>query len=58
MPLLDRAVLGRYDKVELLVFGETIPLVGTFPALREWFPRTGTFTRKLPTDPSTDSMVA
>jgi apolipoprotein N-acyltransferase len=32
-------VLGRFDKVRLLAFGETIPLVGAFPRLREWLPR-------------------
>jgi apolipoprotein N-acyltransferase len=37
-------ILGRYDKVELLLFGERIPFVDTFPALRDWFPRTATFT--------------
>jgi apolipoprotein N-acyltransferase len=37
-------VLGRYDKVELLLFGERIPLADTFPAVRRWFPRTATFT--------------
>jgi apolipoprotein N-acyltransferase len=37
-------VLGVYDKIELLLFGERIPLVETFPWLRQWFPRTSTFT--------------
>lgn len=37
-------VLGSYDKIELLLFGERIPLVETFPVLRDWFPRTSTFT--------------
>jgi apolipoprotein N-acyltransferase len=37
-------VLGHYDKIELLLFGERIPLVDTFPTLRSWFPRTATFT--------------
>jgi apolipoprotein N-acyltransferase len=37
-------VLGRYDKIELLLFGERIPLADTFPAVRRWFPRTATFT--------------
>jgi apolipoprotein N-acyltransferase len=31
-------VLGIYDKIELLAFGETAPLFVTFPVLREWFP--------------------
>jgi apolipoprotein N-acyltransferase len=38
-------VVGRFDKVQLLVFGETIPFVETFPALRRWFPRSSTFAR-------------
>jgi apolipoprotein N-acyltransferase len=38
-------VLSGYDKIELLLFGERIPLADTFPAIRRWFPRTSTFTR-------------
>jgi apolipoprotein N-acyltransferase len=38
-------VAGRYDKVKLLIFGETIPLVETFPSLRRRFPRSSTFAR-------------
>lgn len=38
-------VLEQFDKVELLVFGETIPLIETFPQIRDWFPRSSTFTR-------------
>jgi apolipoprotein N-acyltransferase len=38
-------VLGLFDKVNLLVFGETLPLVETFPSIRSWFPRTSTFER-------------
>ncbi|HEY8201133.1 MAG TPA: apolipoprotein N-acyltransferase, partial [Actinomycetota bacterium] len=37
-------VLGSYDKIELLLFGERIPLANTFPAIRRWFPRSSTFT--------------
>jgi apolipoprotein N-acyltransferase len=38
-------LLGRYDKVRLLVFGESIPLAETFPTLRSWFPRSSVFER-------------
>lgn len=38
-------VAGRFDKVRLLIFGETIPLVAKFPWLRKWFPRTGIYER-------------
>lgn len=38
-------VRGLFDKVELLMFGETIPFVETFPTIKEWFPRSSTFTR-------------
>jgi apolipoprotein N-acyltransferase len=37
-------VLGSYDKTELVLFGERIPLVESFPWLRAWFPRSSTFT--------------
>ena len=39
------AVLGFFDKVELLMFGETLPLVETFPQIEELFPRSSTFRR-------------
>jgi apolipoprotein N-acyltransferase len=39
------AVVEQFDKVELLAFGETIPLVDTFPSIKKWFPRSSTFTR-------------
>ena len=38
-------VLQLFDKVELLMFGETLPLVETFPQIEELFPHSGTFTR-------------
>jgi apolipoprotein N-acyltransferase len=38
-------VLGIFDKVRLLLFGETLPFVETFPAIRSWFPRSSTFER-------------
>jgi apolipoprotein N-acyltransferase len=38
-------VLGIFDKVELLVFGETLPFVDTFPSIRDWFPRTSIYAR-------------
>jgi apolipoprotein N-acyltransferase len=38
-------VLGMFDKVELLVFGETLPFVDTFPSIRRWFPHSSTFDR-------------
>ncbi len=38
-------VLGIFDKVELLVFGETLPFVDTFPSIKDWFPRSSTFDR-------------
>lgn len=36
-------VIEMFDKVELLMFGETIPLVRTFPSIKKWFPRSSTF---------------
>jgi apolipoprotein N-acyltransferase len=44
----DGEVLGSFDKVELLAFGETLPLLDVFPALRRvsdvaWFSRGRTF---------------
>ena len=38
-------VLGMFDKVEVLVFGESLPFVDTFPAIRRWFPHSSTFDR-------------
>jgi apolipoprotein N-acyltransferase len=38
-------VLGMFDKVELLIFGETLPFVDTFPSIRRWFPHSSTFDR-------------
>jgi apolipoprotein N-acyltransferase len=37
-------VLGIYDKVYLLVFGEHIPLGETFPVFYEWLPEAGDLT--------------
>jgi apolipoprotein N-acyltransferase len=37
-------VLGAYDKVYLLMFGEYIPLGGSFPKLHEWLPEAGSLT--------------
>lgn len=39
------ALLSRFDKMRLLMFGETLPFVETFPQIRGWFPRSSTFTR-------------
>jgi apolipoprotein N-acyltransferase len=43
--MLDEAgrVLGTYDKVYLLMFGEYMPLGDTLPFLRKWFPESGRF---------------
>jgi apolipoprotein N-acyltransferase len=38
-------MLSRFDKVELLAFGETIPFIDTFPWLASWFPETSLFER-------------
>jgi apolipoprotein N-acyltransferase len=38
-------VLGIYDKVVLLAFGETIPLSDRLPFLKKLFPQTGFWTR-------------
>lgn len=38
-------VLGMFDKIELLAFGETLPFWDTFPQLQSWFPRSSFFTR-------------
>ncbi|MBW1808384.1 MAG: apolipoprotein N-acyltransferase [Deltaproteobacteria bacterium] len=37
-------VLGAYDKVYLLIFGEYIPLGHTFPVFYEWLPEGGDLT--------------
>ncbi len=36
--------VGRFDKIELLMFGETIPFVDSIPWIKEWFPQSGRFT--------------
>lgn len=38
-------VVGRFDKVQLLAFGETIPFADTFPAIKKLVPSMGMFTR-------------
>ncbi len=46
MAFLDRdggLADSPYHKTRLLVFGEYLPLSGTFPGVRRWFPRTGDF---------------
>jgi apolipoprotein N-acyltransferase len=44
--LLDEhgQMLGAYDKVYLLIFGEYIPLGHTYPVLYEWLPEAGDLT--------------
>jgi len=39
------ALVSRFDKMKLLMFGETLPFVDTFPQIKSWFPRSATFTR-------------
>jgi apolipoprotein N-acyltransferase len=42
----DGAMSDRpYAKTRLLIFGEYVPLSGTFPVLRRWFPWAGNFKR-------------
>lgn len=36
-------VLGRYDKVYLLLFGEYLPFSDTFPFLKKWLPESSDF---------------
>jgi len=44
-------VLGSFDKIELLVFGEAIPLSDVFPIVKKWLPMASTFTRGTSTKP-------
>ncbi len=44
-------ILTTFDKIELLVFGETIPLIETFPQIRKWLPRSSVFDRGRNYDP-------
>lgn len=39
------AVLQMFDKVELLMFGETLPFADTFPQIGRWFGMSSTFQR-------------
>ena len=41
----DGSVLGSFDKVELLAFGETPPLLDRLPALRAWLSDAAWFSR-------------
>lgn len=34
----DGSIIGRFDKVELLMFGETVPLANVFPQIQDWLP--------------------
>lgn len=38
-------LLGSYDKTNLLIFGEQLPLSHLFPQLLKWFPEVGNFSR-------------
>jgi len=38
-------ILGDYDKINLLWFGEVFPFSETFPVLKKWFPEVGNFSR-------------
>lgn len=37
-------ILGRYNKIKLLLFGERLPFTGYFPSLKKLSPATGDFT--------------
>lgn len=41
----DGRVSGRYDKLELLVFGEYVPFVEYFPQFYDWIPAAGDLDR-------------
>jgi apolipoprotein N-acyltransferase len=54
----DGALVGRYDKIILMPFGEFIPFAGLFPGLKQLSPNTGDFSAGteagvLPASPTT-----
>ena len=52
--LSDQGVLlGRYDKIELLAFGEYVPYVEHFPKFYEWVPAAGALERGTDVQPLT-----
>ena len=49
----DGYVAGRYDKLELLVFGEYVPFVKYFPKFYDWVPAAGDLERGMSLKPLT-----
>ena len=47
----DAGVIGRYDKMHRVIFGEYIPLKETLPFLRNFVPYTGSFGIEAGTEP-------